>query len=92
MKTRTKKDSKKPLLIIAILLLLSFVGLFVGASISRNHIKKELIVMQDEAKRLHNEDLNGRLTRLELRNRKITRIIGRDETLEKWIADIRGHE
>lgn len=92
MKTRTKKDSKKPLLIVAILLLLSFVGLFVGAGISRNQIKKELTVMQDEAKRLHNEDFDGRLTRLELRNRKITRIIGRDETLEKWIADLRGHE
>jgi hypothetical protein len=90
MKTRTKKDSKKPLLILAIILLLSFIGLFVGAKINRDHLKKELIVMLEE-KHLRNESFESRLTQLELRNQKITRIIGRDETVEKWIDELRGH-
>lgn len=89
MKTRTSKDQKKPLLIIAILLLLSFVGLFIGAGISRNYLKKELLVIQEEKKDLRNTDFDSRLTQLELRNQKITRIIGKDEEVEKWIEVLR---
>lgn len=88
MKTTTK-NKKRPLLILAILLLLAFVGLFVGARISRNQIKREVVVMKEEGKRLHDKDFDSRLMQLELRNRKITRIIGRDDDLEKWIAELR---
>lgn len=89
MKTRTQKDKKRPLLILAILLLLSFIGLFVGASVSRSHIKKELAAMNNEESRLRNGDFKSRLIQLELRNKKITRIIGKDEKLEKWIEVLR---
>ena len=44
-----------------------------------------------EEKHLRNESFESRLTQLELRNQKITRIIGRDETVEKWIDELRGH-
>lgn len=88
MKTRTKKDQKRPLLILAMLLLLSFVGLFIGASISRSHIKKELTAINEES-RLRNADFQSRLIQLEFRNKKITRIIGKDEELEKWIETLR---
>lgn len=89
MKTRTPKDQKRPLLILAILLLLSFVGLFIGASISRSYIKKELTAMNNEESRLRNADFQSRLIQLEFRNKKITRIIGKDEELEKWIETLR---
>lgn len=89
MKTKTKKDQKRPLLILAMLLLLSFVGLFIGASISRSHIKKELAAMNSEESRLRNADFQSRLIQLEFRNKKITRIIGKDEELEKWIETLR---
>lgn len=89
MKTKTAKDQKKPLLIIALLLLLSFVGLFIGAGISRNYLKKELVVIQEEKKNLRNTDFDSRLTQLELRNQKITRIIGKDNEVEKCIEVLR---
>ena len=89
MKTRTSKDQKKPLLIIALLFLLSFIGLFIGAGISRNYLKKELVIIQEEKKNLCDTDFDSRLTQLELRNQKITRIIGKDEEVEKWIEVLR---
>lgn len=89
METRTKKEQRKPLLILALLLLLSFVCLFVVAGISRNHIEKELIVMRTEGDRVRSDDFAEHLSQLERRNQRITRIIGRDEKIEKWFDELR---
>lgn len=90
MKTKTSKDRKKPILIIALLLLLSFIGLFIGAGISRNHLRKELITLQETIEnRTFDNDLDSRLDALEKRNEKLNLIIGEDEEIEKWIASLR---
>ena len=90
MKTKTSKDRKKPILIIALLLLLSFIGLFIGAGISRSHLRKELITLQETIEnRTFDNDLDSRLDALEKRNEKLNLIIGEDEEIEKWIASLR---
>ena len=84
---RTKKDHKTVLLILPVCILLLFVGLFVGASISRNHLRKELVeIKENTGKR---GDDKSRLSVLEARNRTITYIIGRDEKTEGLIKDIK---
>ena len=90
MKAKTSKDRKKPILIIALLLLLSFIGLFIGAGISRNHLRKELITLQETIEnRTFDNDLDSRIDALEKRNEKLNLIIGEDEEIEKWIASLR---
>ena len=68
--------------------LMLFIALFVGAGISRNQIKKELEVMQEENNQRHFND-DSRLNKLELRNRNISRIIGPDEEITKEIEALR---
>lgn len=87
-KTRTKTDQKTTLFTLPLCILLLFISLFVGAGISRNHIKKELEVMRVENnKRYLNDD--SRLKKIELRNRNISWIIGPDEEITKEIEALR---
>ena len=87
-KTRTKKNQKTTLLILPLCILLLFIALFVGAGISRNHIKKELEVMQVENNKRHLND-DARLKKIESRNRDISWIIGPDEEITKEIEALR---
>ena len=83
-KTRTKKDQKYTNLLFPSCILLLFVSLFVVAGISRNHITKEVTLMQNtDDTRLHVN--RSRLDLLEKRNKTISWIIGKDEDLEKKI-------
>ena len=66
--------------------LLLFVGLFVGSGISRSFLRKELVEMKENTAKRSNE---SRLTVLEERNKKITRIIGRDKAIEKQIEELK---
>lgn len=83
---RTKKDPKKLLLILPVCILLLFITLFVGASISRNHLRKELIEIKENTDKRGND--KSRLSVLEARNRTITYIIGRDEETEGLLEDL----
>lgn len=83
---KTEKTKRFFTLILPVTVLLLFVGLFVGSSISRSLLRKELVEMKENtAKR----DNGSRLTVLEERNEKITRIIGRDKALEKQFEALR---
>jgi di/tricarboxylate transporter len=83
---RTKKDQKTVLLILPVCMLLLFISLFVGASISRNHLRKELIEIKENTDK--RGDYKTRLSVLETRNRTITYIIGRDSETEQLISDL----
>ena len=83
---KTEKTKRFFTLILPVTVLLLFVGLFIGSSISRSLLRKELVEMKENtAKR----DNGSRLTVLEERNEKITRIIGRDKELEREIEALR---
>ena len=84
MKTETTKRFLT--LILPLMVLLLFVGLFVGSSISRSLLRKELVEMKENTVKRSDE---SRLTVLEERNEKITRIIGRDKELEKQFEELR---
>ena len=83
---KTEKTKRFFTLILPVIVLLLFVGLFVGSSISRSLLRKELIEMKENT--IKRSDAS-RLTVLEERNEKITRIIGRDKELEKEIEALR---
>jgi hypothetical protein len=82
---RTKKDQKTVLLILPVCILLLFVGLFTGAGISHSQLRKELIEMRDTGIK-RNDD--ARLTVLEKRYNKLSRIIGRNSETEQLISDL----
>ena len=73
-------------LILPLSALLLFVGLFVGSGISRSFLRKELKEMNENTVKRGDD---SRLTVLEERNKKITRIIGRDKELEKQFEKLR---
>ena len=74
-------------LILPLVILVLFVGLFVGSSISRSNLRKELTeIKENTAKR---EDYSSRLTAIEEKNKTISFIIGRDEETEKIIEELR---
>ena len=75
-------------LLLPLCILLLFIGLFIGAGISRHRIKKELTVMQEESLKCPPAN-DARLETLNERNREISWIIGTDEELEKWIETLR---
>ena len=83
---KTEKTKRFFTLILPMIVLLLFVGLFVGSSISRSLLRKELVEMKENTVKRSDE---SRLTVLEERNEKITRIIGRDKELEKEIEALR---
>ena len=74
-------------LILPLVILVLFVGLFVGSSISRSNLRKELTeIKENTGKR---EDYTSRLTAIEEKNKTISFIIGRDEETEKIIEELR---
>lgn len=74
-------------LILPLVILVLFVGLFVGSSISRSNLRKELTeIKENTGKR---EDYSSRLTAIEEKNKTISFIIGRDEETEKIIEELR---
>lgn len=83
---KTEKTKRFFTLILPLIVLLLFVGLFVGSSISRNFLRKELVEMKENTVKRGNA---SRLTVLEERNKKITRVIGRDKELEKQIEELK---
>ena len=83
---KTEKTKRFFTLILPLMVLLLFVGLFVGSSISRSLLRKELVDMKENTVKRSDE---SRLTVLEERNEKITRIIGRDKELEKQFEELR---
>lgn len=82
---RTKKDQRITLLILPVCMLLLFVGLFVGASISRNQLRKELVEMHENQTK---QDNDARLTMLEKRYNNLSLIIGRDSETEDLMKEI----
>lgn len=86
-----KTDKKKRLftLILPLVVLLLFVGLFVGSSISRGNLRKELTEMKDNASKSGNK---ARLAEIEQKNKTISYIIGRDEELEELIEIVKSEE
>ena len=83
---KTEKTKRFFTLILPVTVLLLFVGLFVGSSISRSLLRKELVEMKGNTVKRSDEP---RLTVLEERNKRITRIIGRDKELEKQIEALK---
>ena len=87
---RSKTKGKKlrwTNLILPLVALLLFVGLFVGGSISRSHIRKELTVMKETKE--NKTSFDSRLKILESRNDDLNLIIGHDETTESLINEIK---
>ena len=78
-------------LILPLIILLLFVGLFVGGSISRSHIKSELATMQDDIDHRASDKSKTlvRLDELERKNKDLSHIIGRDIEIESWIDALR---
>lgn len=83
---KTEKTKRFFTLILPVTVLLLFVGLFVGSSISRSLLRKELVEMKENTVKRSDA---SRLTVLEERNKRISRIIGRDKALEKQIEALR---
>ena len=84
MKTDTTKRFLTLILPLTVLFL--FVGLFVGSSITRTHMRKELTEMKETFEK--REDYGSRLEMLKQRNRTISYIIGSDEEIELLINAI----
>ena len=82
---KTEKTKHFFTLILPLIVLLFFVGLFVGSSISRSLLRKELVEMKENTDKRSDE---SRLTVLEERNKRISRIIGRDKKTEILIKDL----
>ena len=74
-------------LILPLVILVLFVGLFVGSSISRNNLRKELTAMIENTDK--REDYSSRLKEIEEKNKTISIIIGRDEETEILIEKIK---
>ena len=83
---KTEKTKRFFTLILPVTVLMLFVGLFVGSSISRSLLRKELVEMKENTVKRSDA---SRLTVLEERNKRISRIIGRDKALEKQIEALR---
>ena len=83
---KTEKTKRFFTLILPLMVLLLFVGLFVGSSISRSLLRKELVDMKENTVKRSDE---SRLTVLEERNKRITRIIGRDKKTEILIKELK---
>ena len=82
---KTEKTKRFFTLILPVIVLLLFVGLFVGSSISRSLLRKELVEMKENTVKRSDA---SRLTVLEERNKRISRIIGRDKKTEILIKDL----
>ena len=74
-------------LILPLIAVLLFVGLFVGGSISRQHLRKELMDMTANTDKRVNKD--NRLSVLEKRNNSLSYILGTDEEADRLIKEIK---
>ena len=77
-------------LVLPLLALLLFVGVFVGGGLSRRHIRKELTALQESVGVpgvVKGEDVT-RLEELESRNVRLNRLIGRDKEIEERFASL----
>lgn len=70
-------------LILPLAVIVLFVGLFMGSSISRSNLRKELTEMKENIEK--REDYSSRLKEIEEKNKTISFIIGRDEEIEELI-------
>lgn len=84
---RTKKDQKTLLLILPVCLLLLFISLFVGSSISRSNLRKELTTMKESIGKREGHD--SRLEAIEEKNKVISYIIGTDDETERLINEVK---
>ena len=74
-------------LILPLVILVLFVGLFVGSSISRSNLRKELMEMKENTDK--REDYSSRLKEIEEKNKTISFIIGRDKKTEKFLRELK---
>jgi len=80
---RQRKNMRLTNLVLPLIALLLFVGLFVGESISRNQLKKELRSAREN--RLDPQ----RLDEVKAKNDRITFILGKDEEIDELILNLR---
>ena len=74
-------------LILPLVILVLFVGLFVGSSISRSNLRKELTEMKENTDK--RDDYGSRLKEIEEKNKVISVIIGRDKDFENQVGLLR---
>ena len=83
----TKKELRLTNLFLPLVTLMLFTGLFIGGSISRSNIRKELVEMKESNEK--NVDYSSRLAVIEERNNNINLIIGRDRGIEEKIKELK---
>lgn len=74
-------------LILPLLVLVMFVGLFVGSSICRSNLRKELATIKESIGK--REDYSSRLRAIEEKNKVISYIIGPDDDTERLINEVK---
>ncbi len=74
-------------LILPLLVLVMFVGLFVGSSICRSNLRKELATIKESIGK--REDYSSRLRAIEEKNKVISYIIGPDDDTERFINEVK---
>ena len=74
-------------LILPLLVLVMFVGLFVGSSICRSNLRKELAIMKESIGK--REGHGSRLEAIEEKNKVISYIIGTDDETERLIHEMK---
>lgn len=83
---KTNKTKRLLTLVLPLTVLFLFVALFVGSSIYRSTLRKELTEMKEtSAKR---DGLETRLAEIKERNQTISYIIGKDEETEQLIEAV----
>ena len=79
-------------LIVPIIVLLLFVGVFIGGSVRRNGLEKELVELRqqvaDSTEDGISEEYQQKFTDLERSNRRISYLLGVDEDLEREIREL----
>lgn len=84
---KNTKKYRMVTLVLPLVILVLFVGLFVGSSISRSNLRKELTAMKENIGK--REDYNSRLKTIEEKNKVISYIIGSDDETEKLIDEMK---
>ena len=74
-------------LILPLLVLVMFVGLFVGSSICRSNLRKELATIKESIGK--REDYSSHLRAIEEKNKVISYIIGPDDDTERLINEVK---
>ena len=83
---KTEKKKRIITLILPLVVLFLFIGLFVGGSINRSLLRKELTEMRENTAKEGNA---ARLSEIEKRNKTIDFIIGRDKETELLIKELK---